>query len=110
MDWAKNYEHGMHNGGAVPGSQPFYDTYAGVRRLTNAGMEEAHAEAVVNEQLLASGQSASKADIMALRKEFMALRKELLAEIKDVKASIAMWGAGYGLAVIAVVVTLVRLP
>ncbi len=103
MDWAESYGHGMRNEGAAPGSQPFYDTHAGVRRLTGAGMEEAHAEAIVNEQLHAAGQSASKADIMILR-------QELLAEIKDVKASLLMWGAGYSLAIIAVVVTLIRLP
>ncbi len=103
MNWERNYEHEMHNGGGASGSQPFYDTCAGVRRLTETGIEEAHAEAIVNEQFHAVGQGAGKADIMILRQEFR-------AEIKDVKASIVMWGAGYSLAITALVVTLIKLP
>ncbi len=122
MDWM-GYEYRLDNGGTAPGSPRFYDTHAGVRRLTGAGIEEPHAEAIVTEQFHVAGQNASKVDIMVLRQEVRAeiaavrgdteklrqevradnekLEQKLRAEIKDLKASIVMWGAGYGLAIIA---------
>ena len=51
-------------------AKPFYDTLAAARRLTEAGMPEPHAEAVVREQVhVIEHNLATKADIEQLRLE-----------------------------------------
>ena len=63
-------------------AKPFYDTLAAARRLTEAGMPEPHAEAVVREQVhVIEHNLATKADIEQLRlenkTEFESVRGEI---------------------------------
>ncbi len=68
---------------------PFYDTHAGVRRLTQAGVEESLAEAMVSEQLRVVGQNvASHADIARLENEIMRLRQDVRGEIESVRGEV----------------------
>jgi len=70
-----------------------YDTHAAVRRLTEAGIPEPQAEAVVREQThILEHNLATKADIETLRQETKAsietLRQETEAEIAAVRADV----------------------
>ena len=63
-----------------------YDTLAAVRRLTEAGMPEAHAEAVVREQAhLMENQLATKTDIAAIQADIKKLRLETKADIEKLR-------------------------
>ena len=63
-----------------------YDTLAAVRRLTEAGMPEAHAEAVVREQAhLMENQLATKTDIAAIQADIKKLRLETKADIETLR-------------------------
>ena len=79
-------------------ARTIYDTHAAVRRLTEAGLPESHAEAVVREQIhLIEHDLATKADIEALRQatkaDIEALRQATKADIEalrqETKAAIA---------------------
>lgn len=77
--------------GAAPASAPlpFYDTHAGVRRLTQAGVEESLAEAMISEQLRVVGQNvASHADIARLQHDIARLQQDLRSEIGSVRGEI----------------------
>ena len=55
---------------AATATAPVYDTHAAIRRLTDAGMPEPHAEAVVREQThLIEHNLATKFDIEVLRQD-----------------------------------------
>ncbi len=76
-------------GGPVTASLPFYDTHAGVRRLTQAGVEEPLAEAMVSEQLRVVGQNvASHADIAHLQNEIVRLQQDVRGEIGSVRGEV----------------------
>ena len=63
-----------------------YDTLAAVRRLTEAGMPEAHAEAVVREQAhLIENELATKTDIAAVQGDIEKLRLETRADIEKLR-------------------------
>ena len=73
---------------------PNYDTHAAVRRLTEAGIPEPHAEAVVREQAhLIEHNLATKADIAAVQADIEKLRLGTKADIEklrlETKADIA---------------------
>ena len=68
-------------------ARTIYDTHAAVRRLTEAGLPESHAEAVVREQIhLIEHDLATKADIEALRQ---ATKADIEALCQETKAAIA---------------------
>ncbi len=113
--------------------QPVYDMRAGVRRLTQAGMEESLAEAVVSEQLRIVGQNVvihadsarPQHDIMRsqqdLRGEIRTLqgtvealghktegsRQATRADIMDARINLLLWGTVQSMFVVLVVVMLV---
>ena len=63
--------------------RPLYDTLAAVRRLTEAGLPEPHAEAVVREQVhVMEHNLATKADIEKLSSETKADIEKLRSETK----------------------------
>ena len=96
-------------------ARTIYDSHAAVRRLTEAGLPESHAEAVVREQIhLIEHDLATKADIAAvqadvekLRLETNAgiemLRQETKAIVETAKTGIIKWVAGLNAAVALVV-------
>ncbi len=107
-------------------ARTIYDTHAAVRRLTEAGLPESHAEAVVREQIhLIEHDLATKADIEALRQDTKAdiealrqatkadiaavqadvdkLRHETRAIVETAKTDIIKWVAGLNAAVALVV-------
>ena len=120
-------------------AKPFYDTLAAARRLTEAGMPEPHAEAVVREQVhVIEHNLATKADIEQLRLENKTdfesvrgdteklrletkadtekLRLETKAEFKSVRGEITKakldlikWVFGADIALVAVVIAAVKL-
>ena len=102
-------------------ARPNYDTHAAVRRLTEAGIPEPHAEAVVREQAhLIEHNLATKADIAAvqadiekLRLETKAdidkLRLETRADIQTAKNDIIKWMFGANLTMLAIVIAAFKL-
>ena len=67
-------------------ARPFYDTLAAVRRLTEAGLPEPHAEAVVREQVhVIEHNLATKADIEQLRLENKTEFESVLGEIEKLR-------------------------
>ena len=109
-----------------------YDTHAAVRRLTEAGMPEAHAEAVVREQAhLIENELATKTNIAALQADIEKhqlkteasiekLRLENKTEFESVRADITkanldlikwMVGTNLGVAglIIAAVIAVIKL-
>ncbi len=86
-----------------------YDTHAAVRRLTEAGISESQAEAVVREQaLLLEHNLATKTDIEVLRQEtkfsIETLRQETRAEIVAAKNSIIVWVGGLNMAMVGLLI------
>ena len=70
-------------------ARPIYDTYAAIRRLTEAGLPEPHAEAVVREQVhLIEHDLATKADIAAVRGDVEKLAITTKADIAAVRGDV----------------------
>jgi len=100
---------------------PVYDTHAAVRRLTEAGIPEPQAEAVVREQThILEHNLATKADIETLRQETEAeiaavradvekLRLETKAGIEVAKTELIKWMVGTNLGVVAIVIAALKL-
>jgi len=93
---------------------PVYDTHAAVRRLTEAGIPEPQAEAVVREQThILEHNLATKADIETLRQETKAsietLRQETEAGIEVAKTELIKWMVGTNLGVVALVIAALKL-
>jgi len=111
---------------------PVYDTHAAVRRLTEAGIPEPLAEAVVREQThILEHNLATKADIETLRQETRAeiaavradveklrletradiekLRQETKASIEVAKTELIKWMVGTNLGVVALVIAALKL-
>jgi len=82
---------------------PVYDTHAAVRRLTEAGIPEPQAEAVVREQThILEHNLATKADIETLR-------QETKAGIGVAKTELIKWVVGTNLGVVAIVIAALKL-
>jgi hypothetical protein len=68
-----------------------FDTHAFVKRLVSAGMPEAQAEALADEQKrLLDEQLATKRDIEDVRREIELLRAEVKREIEEVRREIEL--------------------
>lgn len=84
-----------------------FDTHAFVKKLTNAGMPEAQAEILAQEQAnLIENRLATKADITTLEKN---IEMKFDAKIESVKSDIIKWVAGLLIAQAALVAALLKL-
>ena len=79
-----------------------FDTLDAMRRLEQAGMERAQAEATVETIREAQSELATKADLSDLRSELAAVESRLLVAIAELRADLyrALWIQGAGLVAI----------
>ena len=106
-------------------ARPIYDTYAAIHRLTEAGLPEPHAKAVVKEQVhLIEHDLATKADIEMLRQatktdiealrqatkaDIEALRQSTRADIETAKNDLIKWMVGANFTMLAIVIAAFKL-
>ncbi|MBG6243301.1 MAG: DUF1640 domain-containing protein [Candidatus Symbiopectobacterium sp. Dall1.0] len=84
-----------------------FDTHAFVKKLTNAGMPEAQAEILAQEQAnLIENRLATKMDIITLERN---IEMKFDAKIESIKSDIIKWVAGLLIAQAALVATLLKL-
>lgn len=84
-----------------------FDTHAFVKKLTTAGMPEAQAEILAQEQVnLIENRLATKVDITTLEKN---IEMKFEAKIESVKSDIIKWVAGLLIAQAALVAALLKL-
>ncbi|ABN42243.1 gp37 [Sodalis phage phiSG1] len=84
-----------------------FDTHAFVKKLTTAGMPEAQAEILAQEQAnLIENRLATKVDITTLEKN---IEMKFEAKIESVKSDIIKWVAGLLIAQAALVAALLKL-
>lgn len=70
----------------------YFDTHTSIKRLMDAGMDEAQAEAVVYVQADAiNSRLATKQDVGDIRSEMSALKAELNANISNTKSEVIKW-------------------
>ena len=79
-----------------------FDTLDAMRRLEQAGMERAQAEATVETIREARSELATKADLSDLRSELAAVESRLLVAIAELRADLyrALWIQGAGIVAI----------
>ena len=79
-----------------------FDTLDAMRRLEQAGMERARAEATVETIREAQSELATKADLSDLRSELAAVESRLLVAIAELRADLyrALWIQGAGIVAI----------
>ncbi|WP_440862512.1 DUF1640 domain-containing protein [Symbiopectobacterium purcellii] len=91
-----------------------FDTHAFVKKLTTAGMPEAQAEILAQEQAnLIENRLATKLDIVTLEKniemQLSKIRSDVDTKIETTKSDIIKWVAGLLIAQAALVATLLKL-
>lgn len=91
-----------------------FDTHAFVKKLTTAGMPEAQAEILAQEQAnLIENRLATKLDIVTLEKniemQLSKIRSDVDTKIETAKSDIIKWVAGLLIAQAALVATLLKL-
>ena len=79
-----------------------FDTLDAMRRLEQAGMERAQAEATVETMREAQSELATKADLSDLRSELAAVESRLLLALAELRADLyrALWIQGTGIVAI----------
>ena len=79
-----------------------FDTLDAMRRLEQAGMERAQAEATVETIRDAQSELATKADLSDLRSELAAVESRLLVAVAELRADLyrALWIQGAGIVAI----------
>ena len=79
-----------------------FDTLDAMRRLENAGMERAQAEATVETIRDAQAELATKADLGLLRSELAAVESRLVSALAELRADLyrALWIQGAGIVAI----------
>ena len=79
-----------------------FDTLDAMRRLENAGMERAQAEATAETIRDAQAELATKADLGLLRSELAAVESRLVSALAELRADLyrALWIQGAGIVAI----------
>ena len=79
-----------------------FDTLDAMRRLEQAGMERAQAEATVETMREAQAELATKSDLVLVRSDLAELESRLLLALADLRADLyrALWIQGAGIVAI----------
>lgn len=79
-----------------------FDTLDTMRRLEQAGMERAQAEATVKTMREAQAELATKSDLVLVRSDLAELESTLLLALADLRADLhrALWSQGAGIVAI----------